>query len=164
MTIFLIYMCQLLTLMAFHTTLCEGKCVWHKREEVNKKTNKVVSLPLPPQQTPVHLLLCMSLYPWQVHMSLTPTPQPEQNSQAAGPSQPPTQPTAITPIFLPSLESSEVGVPQNKGPSLMGLSPYCPWHTEVYLGLWKEPYSAHSLRLYLMSLLKACTKTVKYKH
>lgn len=111
MTIFLIYMCQLLTLMAFHTTLCEGKCVWHKREEVNKKTNKVVSLPLPPQQTPVHLLLCMSLYPWQVHMSLTPTPQPEQNSQAAGPSQPPTQPTAITPIFLPSLESSEGGGP-----------------------------------------------------
>lgn len=70
----------------------------------------------------------------------------------------------VTRIFLSSHESLEVGVPQNKGPSMAGLSPHCPQHTEVYLGLWKEPYSAYSLQLHLMSLLKACTKTVKYKH
>lgn len=82
-------MCQLLTWICFRTPLCKGRYKWLKKEEVNKRTNKVISLPLPPVDPCPLAFVPVSLPPASPYVPRPPTPHPERNSQAAGTSQPP---------------------------------------------------------------------------
>lgn len=97
--------------------------------------------------------------------SIPPTPKspPSRTAQPGSRSIPPLHPHYYCSLPPQALRTQRFGSPKTKTLPWWGY-PHCPRHTKIYLGLWKEPYSAHSLWLHLMSLLKTWTKTVKQKH
>lgn len=127
-----------LSLISFHTIAC-GKERERERGKGrdNKKANRVFNCGLPssPLWTPSHIAFVhVSLPPAGPYVPYTPThtycPAEQPGSRATPPL--PHPPSSL--LFLPSLKNQEVGIRQNKGPSAMGLAPYCPRHTGVYLG------------------------------